>query len=548
MEQIKQLLAQLTTKQKISIAVAAVLAVAAVMGLSRWNKERDFKPLFTGMSAEDAGAVVQKLKEGGIEYRLSEAGDAVSIPSGKVAESRLELAAAGLPKTGRIGFELFDKTSFGTTEFVEHINYQRALEGELERSIMSVGGVEHTRVHITPQKDSVFLNARQSAKASVMLRLRRGSKLSAQHVQGISHLIASAVEGLAPEGVSILDMDGRLLSRPKRGGEEGELSEMVMEARQKYERDLVSKISANLEPLLGPDGFRASASVEFDGTSAEQSEETFDPTKSVMLTSQKTEEGGAGAGSGSSGIPGTASNLPRPESRPASATGGMSRRTESITYQSSRVVRKTQIPHGSVKRMSVSILVDYVPTWTGTGEQKRRTIAAPTPEMIKSIRDLVAGATGLTPDRGDQLIVESLPFESTRAADAVPPDAKPVPQPQAPWQQLLQNRQLLIGGIVGAVVLLLLLVFAARKMMKKKQEKAHATAAPALTAAQEAAEIEPSPEELEEKRRVAAEALAAKYLPPANVTELTTRVRELAKVDQQIPVAIVRRWLGESES
>jgi flagellar M-ring protein FliF len=168
--------------------------------------------------------------------------------------------------------------------------------------------------------------------------------------------------------------------------------------------------------------------------------------------------------------------------------------------------------------------------------------------MIKSIRDLVAGATGLTPDRGDQLIVESLPFESTRAADAVPPDAKPVPQPQAPWQQLLQNRQLLIGGIVGAVVLLLLLVFMARKMMKKKRDQAHATAAPALTAAQEVAEIEPSPEEVEEKRRVAAEALAAKYLPPANVTELTTRVRELAKVDQQIPVAIVRRWLGESES
>src|SRR5437899_1699749 len=184
------ILAKLSIRQRISIAVVIGLVVFAVYQLVRIQHEGDFKPLFTGVAAEDAAAIVQKLKESGVEYRLPEAGGSVLVPSVKLAELRLGMAAAGLPKTGRIGFELFDKVNLGATEFTEHINYRRALEGELERSVMSMAEVEQARVHLTFPKDSVFLDAQQPAKASVLVKTRPGARLSPQNVVAIDHLVA----------------------------------------------------------------------------------------------------------------------------------------------------------------------------------------------------------------------------------------------------------------------------------------------------------------------------------------------------------------------
>src|SRR4051794_38710077 len=211
-----KILASLGVRQRITIVTVALLAGGGLFALLRWKREADFRPLYTEMAAEDAGAVVQKLKEAGVPYRLSETGDAVMVPSDRIAEWRLGMAAAGLPKSGRIGFELFDKTNFGATEFTEHINYRRALEGELERSVMALAEVEQSRVHLTLPKESVFIDQQQPAKASVMVKLRPGSEISAQNVLAVTHLVASAVEGLAPDAVALLDMEGRLLSRPKR--------------------------------------------------------------------------------------------------------------------------------------------------------------------------------------------------------------------------------------------------------------------------------------------------------------------------------------------
>src|SRR5215467_2475029 len=339
MNDLIKLASNLSLKQRISILGAALLVGAGIFTLTRWRHEGDFRPLYTSMAPEDAATVVQKLKETAVEYRLSENGTSVSVPSTKLAESRLALAAAGLPKTGRIGFELFDKTNFGATEFVEHINYKRALEGELERSVMSLGEVEQARVHLTLPKESVFIDQQQPAKASVMVKLRPGAQISAQNVLAVTHLVASAVEGLAPTAVALLDMDGHLLNRPRpaSSGDGNEISAEALEIRQQIERNLVQKISATLEPLLGPDGFRAGVSVDCDLTSGEQQEEAFDPSRSVMMSSQKTED--TSEKLASVGIPGTASNLPEPPPRPAAASGGLSRRTENITYQTSRTVR-----------------------------------------------------------------------------------------------------------------------------------------------------------------------------------------------------------------
>ena len=216
MDQIKNLIGGLSLKQRIQVIMVAALVVAAVVAFVHYRHEADFRPLYTGMAPEDAAGVVQKLRESGVEYRLDENGGAVTVPSQKLAESRLALAAAGLPKSGRIGFELFDKSNFGATEFVEHINYKRALEGELERSVMSLAEVEQARVHLSLPKDSVFLDQQQPAKASVVVKLRPGAELSSQNVLAVTNLVASAVEGLSPDAVSLVDMDGALLSRPKR--------------------------------------------------------------------------------------------------------------------------------------------------------------------------------------------------------------------------------------------------------------------------------------------------------------------------------------------
>jgi flagellar M-ring protein FliF len=292
MVQIIRLLNSLTWKQLLSLVLAAAAVIAALSAFARWNRERDFRPLYSALSTEDAGAVVAKVRESGSDYRLSDDGSAVLVPSGKVAELRLELAAAGVPKSGRIGFELFDKTNFGASDFTEQVNYHRALEGELERSVMALAEVEQARVHITFSKDSIFLESRQPAKASVLVKLRGGAQLSAQNVAAICQLAASAVDGLQPEAVSVVDMRGNLLNRARRPltGDEPEPSEAALDYRQKIEHDLLAKINNTLEPLLGADKFRASASVDCDFTSTDQSEENFDPNKSVMLTSQKTED------------------------------------------------------------------------------------------------------------------------------------------------------------------------------------------------------------------------------------------------------------------
>src|SRR5262249_35860482 len=186
MDQIRKLIASLTLRQKITIIGAVLVMGASLWMFSKWNHERDFRPLYANLASEDAGSVMQKLKEEGVEYRVDDAGGTLRVPSTKVAELRLKMASAGLPKTGRIGFELFDKNSFGLTEFAEQVNYRRAIEGELEKSIMALSEIERARVHISLPKDSVFLESKQEAKASVVVNLRPRAKLTPQNGAAIT--------------------------------------------------------------------------------------------------------------------------------------------------------------------------------------------------------------------------------------------------------------------------------------------------------------------------------------------------------------------------
>jgi flagellar M-ring protein FliF len=552
MDQIKRLLESLNWKQILSLVLAAAAVIGGLAVFSRWNRERDFRPLYSSLAPEDAAAVVAKVRENGSEFRLSDNGSVVLVPSERVAELRLVMAGAGIPKNGRIGFELFDKSTFGMSDFTEQVNYHRALEGELERSVMSLAEVEQARVHITFPKDSLFLDTRQPAKASVLVKLRPGAQLAPQNVAAICQLAASAVEGLLPEAVSVVDMRGNLLNRARKAAspDDPEPSEAALDYRQKLEHDVLAKINSTLEPLLGADKFRASASIECDFSSAEQSEENYDPTKSVMVSSQKTED--LSGGSSAAGIPGTPSSLPRPAARPAGSGNTVTRRTENINYQSSHTVRHVREPQGTVKRMSVSLLVDSIVRYEGAGPKAKRIVEAPSADKLKAIHDLVAGVIGLSTERGDQLVVETLPFEATLNPEQLPPPAAPAPP--LTWQdQFLKNRVFVTGVGVGAALLLALLFILLRVVRKKKGFPGSAELPTELPAASTPAQLQAQMEsQLAEqaalRQKQEADALNSLKLPPVTkkTAVLTKHISEQAKKDSAGMAHILRAWMAES--
>jgi flagellar M-ring protein FliF len=563
MPQIKDLFVRLSWGQRAMLALAALGVIGGLLALQRWNDERDFKPLVSGLAAEDAGAVAAKLKEAGVDYRLRDDGSTILVPSARVADVRLELASAGLPRSGRIGFELFDKTNFGASEFAEQVNYHRAIEGELERSVMSIREVEQARVHVSLAKDSLYSDQRQAAKASVLVKLRHAAALSPQNVAAICQLTASAVPGLAPEQVTLVDTSGNLLNRPHAAGlDDGSgnsSSAGAAEYRRSVEHDLESKIAQTLEPLLGAGHFRTGVSADVDLAVAEQSEEIFDPTKSVMASSQTTQDGPAV--DGASGVPGTASNLPRPTAKASvagSSTTNYSRRTENITYQTSRTVKHTRLPQGAVKNISVSVLVDHSLRWEGA----KRVVEAPSPAKIKVIHDLVAAAVGLNNERGDQLVVEAFPFESTLNAEPVILNPPVAPSAQPPsslpaWLQALmaQKNFALMAAAAGAALMALVVGF---MVILRRTKKKKAELTPALEAGKPR-QIGPTPAEVErqiedrlaeqsaEHARKEVEALMALKLPAQTTKKtevLTKHIAAEARKDPTSMAHVIRTWLN----
>jgi flagellar M-ring protein FliF len=553
MDQIKRLLESLTWKQILSLVLAAAAVIGGLALFSRWNRERDFRPLYSSLAPDDAAAVMAKVRESGSDFRLSENGTEIRVPSERVAELRLVMAGAGLPRSGRIGFELFDKSTFGMSDFTEQVNYHRALEGELERSVISLAAVEQARVAITFPKDSLFLDSRQPAKASVLVKLHPGTQLSRQNVAAICQLVASAVDGLLPEAVSLLDTNGNLLNRALKASspDDPAPSEEALEYQQKLEHDLLAKINSTLEPLLGPNNFRATALIDCDFSSADQSEETYDPAKSVMVSSQKTEDTSAAATA--AGIPGTPSTLPRAPARPGSGGNTVSRRTENISYQTSRTVRHVREPEGTVKRMSVSLLVDSVVRFEGTGAKTKRIVEPPSADKLKAIHDLVAGVIGLSTERGDQLVVETLPFESTLNPEHLPVP-NPAPPPPPNWQdQFLKNKVFVIGVGVGAA-LLLALFFVILRVTRKKRPRGSVELPGELPAGtstpdQLQSQIEDRlAEQAAQRQRQEADALNSLKLPPITkkTAVLTKHITEQAKKDSAGMAHVLRAWMSES--
>jgi len=374
-------------------------------------------------------------------------------------------------------------------------------------------------------------------------------------VQAINHLVASAVEGLLPEAVSVLDMNGNLLGKPRPAGtlDGSEISEAVLHYRHQVEADLLTKINSTLEPLLGPEKFRAGVSVDCDFTGGEQSEEIFDPARSVMLSSQRTEDNSGTALPG--GVPGTPSSLPRPAARSGTGSKENSRVTENITYQSSRTVKKTHLPAGGVRKISIAVVVDQALTWDRDKNGFHRVLTPPSAEKLKVIHDMVAGVAGINTERGDQLVVESEPFETTLRVEppAVPATPKvPAKLPERKFLQLDQ-KTLLIGG--SALAGLVLLGLAVMLLLRRRSSRR-----PAVTSPAELAAGGPALEQQIESRLAEQDALqqeaemkALSSLKLAPVITKTSEImakhlREKIKQDPELSAQVLRSWIRDEES
>jgi flagellar M-ring protein FliF len=462
-EQAKQFWGSRTGSQKGLLLAGAAATVLLIALFAKFIGTPDMKPLYTGLEPADAQALTAQLDAQGITHEASADGKTISVPADKLDAARLQTATQGAPHSGRMGFELFDKMSWGQTEFDEKVTYQRAMEGELEKTIQTLGDVESARVHLVMPTDSVFSDSARGAKASVILKLRHGG-LSKDAVLAISRLVAGAVDELKPEDVSIVDADSdRSLGLGHEGEEQGEATETA----------LTQRLIHTLEPVAGQDKIRASVNVDYDQGSTEETQEKYDPTVSAVLSEQKSEQrSGSPAGTaggavapGAGGVPGTSSNVPSRQPAPAAAAAQnvQSSTSESAQYGVNKTETHTVMPAGRVQRITAAILVDDASVATIVNGHQSFKKTKRTPEELDKIQQLAAGVIGFDAKRGDTISVQNLSFDSpVSAGDVVAPN----------WEQKAQKAVTDYSSLVRPVSLLLLFMLAYLFVLRPIQRQA----------------------------------------------------------------------------
>ena len=425
-------------KVLLSAGIAAVIAIMAVFWI--WSQGPKYKVVFSNFNDKDGGAIVSVLEQQNIPYKLADGGSSILVPAELVYQTRLKLAAMGLPRGGNVGFELLENQKFGVSQFVEQVNFQRALEGELERSIQSISGVEGARVHLAIPKTSVFVRDAQKPTASVLVKLMQGRTLDQNQVSAIAHLISSSVPNLSLASVDIVDQSGSLLSDAKKGGSK------TLDANQlKYVEDLqkniVSRVQAIITPIVGEKNVRAEANVEIDFSNTEEANEIYKPNQKpevAVIRSLQTNESIVPSGSTNGGVPGALSNQPpanataplnttnnaAPGGAAAGAGAGannaaaqnpMSTQRNSITnYEIDKTISFTQKSMGGVKRLSVGIVVNNKADVDAEGKPTTRPLNDAEKQQII---DLAKQAMGFNETRGDTLSVVNTPFTPAKEAD-----------------------------------------------------------------------------------------------------------------------------------
>jgi flagellar M-ring protein FliF len=521
-EQVAATLKGLTLNQKI---IGGLLLLAVVGGLASLNfleKGTTYDVLFSGLTQEDAAAVVGRLKEQRVPYELGGNGTMIMVPAAQVYETRLSLAGQGLPRGGGVGFEIFDETSFGTTDFVQRLNYQRALQGELARTIREFEQVAEARVHIATPKESVFIEDEKSPTASVSVRLRGRETLSKVQIQSIVNLVASAVPGLTPENITVVDTAGRLLFH-KEGDGETILSANQLEYQLAIEDTLRKKIEGLLASAVGTEHVRARVTAELDFDRIHSTEENFDPDGQVVRSEQVITEEDSKGGSIPQGIPGVKGELASFGEAGEELAGNAYRRNNlTRNYEISRVTRQVQEATGTVRRLSVAVMVDgaYEKVVDKDGNTSLEYRPRPAEEMQR-FEKMVKNAIGYNQDRGDQVEVINISF-------AVPPAAVYEVDPLEQWRGLIERLAMPLIYLLLAIVVLLFVVRPFFRLMTAKQMESRRTAEAAANS---------------EHFRDREDDLS---FSPRGVTD-QERIYKLAQSDPARAADLVRRWLREEQ-
>lgn len=459
-------LAALPAKTKLAGGVGIAAIAAVVVALALAMNQGEYRVLFANLTDRDGGPIIEKLSQLNVPYRFAEGGGAILVPAAQVYELRLKLSAAGLPKGSVNGYELLDKSPFGQTQGQERIAVQRALEGELTRTIQSLDSVQSARVHLALPNQNGFFREQQKPSASVVLNLYPGRTLDRAQLAGIVHLVSASVPELDPKSVSIIDGTGALLSGSEGArGDEG-LDKQQLEYVRDIERAYRQRVVELLEPVVGRDNLRASVTAEVDFSQTEQTSEEFRPNQgnepAAVRAARITEAGGAGSAV-PAGVPGATSNQPPvPASAPISgpaqtlqgaqpgAAGGSTRREAETRYEVDKTVRVTRNAVGSIRRLHAAVVVNHRSTTDRKG--KTTTVPLPADELAK-LTTLVEQGIGMNKERGDSVSVVDAPFR----AEAEPAPAE-LPLWQQPWLQELVHAwaapgSLLLVGLVATFAL-----------------------------------------------------------------------------------------------
>jgi flagellar M-ring protein FliF len=519
------------TKGMLVLGAAALVAVIAAAWL--WSATPTYRVLFTNLSDRDGGAIIAQLSQMNIPYRNADGGTLL-VPQDKVHEARLKLASAGLPKGSVVGFEVMETQKFGVTQFQEQVNYQRALEGELARSVQSLAPVAAARVHLALPKQSGFLRDKQPPTASVLIQLHNGKVLDRAQVAGIVHLVSSSVPELSPKNVSVVDQAGNLLAA-ERAGSAG-LDAAQLDYVAQIEANTIKRIEDILAPITGPNNVRAQVTADVDFSQVENVAETYGPNQSTdkaSIRSQSTNESSTPGAGVPQGIPGALSNqppvpptapingqaAPLNANQPAAATTGASTRREAVTnFEVDKTVRHTRQASGQIRRLTAAVVLNYR---AGKPDAKGATQATALSEQeIQNVTALVREAMGFNQQRGDSLNVLNAPFSTP---DIAPVEAVPV------WKQPDVIALAKEGG--KALLFLLLTVIVVFGVVR-----------PALRNIGARPQVLPAPGETPGQPALP----AAKQETGPTLSPLE-QMRQLAKNDPATVANVVKAWVGTEQ-
>jgi flagellar M-ring protein FliF len=417
-------------QQLLALLVVVATAIALIVGGWMWSTAPEYKVLYSNLSDRDGGAVIAALQQANVPYKFAEGGGALLVPQEHVHDLRLKLAAQGLPKGGIVGLELMEGQRFGASQFLEQVNYQRGLEGELARSIQSLQAVQNARVHLALSRGTAFLREQAKPSASVLVHLHPGRTLDPMQVAAIIHLVSNSVPELSTKNVSIVDQHGTLLSQDASGAGQPTVDTKQLKYRQETEQSYVKRIEAILAPVLGNANVRAQVSAELDFSEVEQAEEIYKPNgkpeDAAVRTSQTSEQTAANNNGAGSGVPGALTNQPPntggapiqapPGTDPnatAAATAAANLRKESaVSYEVDKSIRHTRIAQGRLKRLSVAVVLNDRKVTDAKGKVTNTPL---TDAEKQQITELVKGVMGFDKDRGDQLSVINSTFSAPEA-------------------------------------------------------------------------------------------------------------------------------------